>query len=395
MKKILWLGYNILSLSVIGLIAFLSPVRVLRRKLGKQKFRSLWVGTPILTMALKARAERSLGIDAKSLVYSTYYITSAFDYNLSGWYSIPVFGKLISFVVFLWVCLFVDRLHSYCDRGLLLSLQPFTFNFLELYVYRLLGIEVFLWTYGADVRSRETTKSLGEPNCCTECALVGKACVCDENRRRRKIERLRRYSTAIFSMGDMTEYTSGSRNDLFFWPIDLYGPNADKYEPAYPQPDKSKPLRIVHALNHRMFKGTHFLIEAVENLKGEGVPIDLVIVEKLPNEEALGIYRSADIIFDQCLVGFHGYFALEGLAMGKPVMCFIRKPEEYLLHPKECPIINTHIGTLKDDIRRLAENREQLRDIGVRGRQYIEKYFTLEAFSKRLKNTYKKLGVKT
>ena len=142
-----------------------------------------------------------------------------------------------------------------------------------------------------------------------------------------------------------------------------------------------------------MFKGTHFLIEAVEYLKTEGFPIELVLIEKVPNEKALDIYRSADVIFDQCLIGFHGYFALEGMAMGKTVMCFIRKPKEYLLYPDDCPIINTSVKTLKEDICKLAENREQLRNIGVRGRQYVEEYFTLDAFAERLKKAYNEIGI--
>ncbi len=94
-------------------------------------------------------------------------------------------------------------------------------------------------------------------------------------------------------------------------------------------------------------------------------------------------------------VGFHGYFALEGMAIGKPVMCFIRKPEEYLLHPNECPVINTNINSLKEDIRYYANNRQQLNDIGIKGRQYIEEYFALEAFAGRLKEVYQELGVRT
>jgi len=393
MKKILPRLCGVLVLPACFLGVLLAPLRLVRRKNGSRKLRSLWVGTPIITLPLKSKAERHLGIRANSLVYSTYYTTCDFDYNLSRLYAIPMFGKLIPFVVFLWACLFADRLHFYCDRGLIPSLKPFAFNFAELYVYKLLGIQVFFWTYGADVRSREATKTLGEPNCCTECTLVGKACFCDERERIKKIGRLKKYSDAVFSIGDMIEYTPSSRNDLFFWPVDLNGKNAHKYEPAYPKKNTQGPLRIVHASNHRMFKGTHFLIEAVENLKAEGIPVELILVEKVPNEKALDIYRSADIVFDQCLIGFHGYFALEAMAIGKPVMCFIRKPEEYLLHPEECPIINTHLNTLQEDIRYFVDNRERLTDIGMRSRQYIEKYFTLEAFAERLKKAYKELGV--
>jgi len=216
MKKILPRLCGVLVLPVCFLGVLLAPLRLVRRKNASRKLRSLWVGTPIITLPLKSKAERHLGIRANSLVYSTYYTTCDFDYNLSRLYAIPMFGKLIPFVVFLWACLFADRLHFYCDRGLIPSLKPFAFNFAELYVYKLLGIQVFFWTYGADVRSREATKSLGEPNCCTECTLVGKACFCDERRRTKKIEALKKHSVELFSMGDMIEYTPGSRNGLFF-----------------------------------------------------------------------------------------------------------------------------------------------------------------------------------
>ncbi|MFM6001656.1 MAG: glycosyltransferase, partial [Sphaerospermopsis kisseleviana] len=68
-------------------------------------------------------------------------------------------------------------------------------------------------------------------------------------------------------------------------------------------------------------------------------------------------------------------------------------PELYLLHPEECPIINTHITTLEEDIRQLVNNREKLRETGIKSRNYIEKYFTIDAFSNRLKKTYQDLGV--
>lgn len=371
------------------IIIVLFPLRFLFKHLRKTKF-SLWAGTPIITMSLNAKSEQKIGVNSKSLVYFTYFITNQFDYNLWRFYSIPIIGKLLPFFVFIWGSLVVDRFHFYCDRGLLPSIEPFTFNFLELYTYKLLGIEVFLWTYGADVRSQIMTKSLGEPNCCTECDQIGKACICDESERLKNIGKLNQYSTAIFSMGDMIEYTPNSRNDLFFWPIGL---SSNKYQPVYPETALQKPVKIVHAPNHRVFKGTQYLIKTVEKLQAENVPIELILVEKIPNDQALEIYRSADIIFDQCLIGFHGYFALEGMAMGKPVMCYIRKPELYLLHPEECPIINTHITTLEEDIRQLVNNREKLRETGIKSRNYIEKYFTIDAFSNRLKKTYQDLGV--
>ncbi len=368
----------------------LIPLRFLIGKIAPRERISLWSGSPIINMGINARAERLTGTNAKSLVYSTYFITDEFDYDLSPYFSFPIIGKLLPFGVFLWVCILAKRLHFYCDRGLIPSMSAFHFNTLELLIYKLLRINVFLWTYGADVRCRDATINLGEPNCCTECTLIGKACICDDLRQKRHMDKLKRYSTAIFSMGDMIEYTPGSLNNLFFWPIDL---EKSAYNPVYPGTDRSKPLRIVHSTNHRMYKGTHFLIEAIDSLKNEGCNIELILVEKIPNKQALEIYKSGDVLFDSCLIGFHGFLSIEGMAMGKAVMCFIRKPDKYLKAPEECPLINTRIKTLKDDLRNLAENRESVREKGIKGREYIEKYFSLKAFAERLKAAYKDCDV--
>jgi SAM-dependent methyltransferase len=183
------------------------------------------------------------------------------------------------------------------------------------------------------------------------------------------------------------------RVDFMRPPIDLAAESGERYRPYYPSPTSQGRLRMVHASNHRRFKGTNYLIEAVDPLKEEGVDLELVLVERVTNREALNFYRSADIIFDQCQMGNYGYFALEAMTIGKPVMCLISKPDGYLLQPEECPITNTHVMTLKDDIRQLVARRGELGEIGRRGLSYIEKHFSLEAFAGRLKHAYQDLGV--
>jgi hypothetical protein len=194
-------------------------------------------------------------------------------------------------------------------------------------------------------------------------------------------------------MGDMVHYTPGSENSVFYWPLDLDCDGGEKYAPAYPRSNHSAPLIIAHAANHREFKGTNFLINAVNELISEGYLIELRLVEGITNSEALKNYRAADAIFDQCLIGFHGYFALEGMALGKPVMSFIRDPSNDLLVPQECPIINTSIRTIRSDIASLYKNREELGIVGRKGREYIEKYYTLNAVSKRMSLIYEEIGL--
>lgn len=346
-------------------------------------------------MAINSRAEGRLGIETDSLVYETYFITRCFTYNMSSWRKMPVLKTFIPYMTLLWACIKYQRFHFYCDRGITPSFKWRQFNTAELKLLRSLNKQVFFWTYGADVRTMDRTKRLGEPNCCTDCQSPGDGCICDERLGQDNIQNIARYSDAIFAMGDMIEYTPGSKNGLFFWPVDLEADDGRKYQPYYPSPSVDRPLRIVHAPNHRLYKGTKYLIDAVESIRMEGGDVELFLVEKVPNEEALKIYRTADIIFDQCLIGFHGYFALEAMALGKPVMCFIRKPREYMIDHEHCPIINTHRDTVKQDILHLINRRNELVEIGKRSRRYIEEHFSMTAFALRLEKTYQDMGIKT
>ncbi len=355
---------------------------------------SVWTGSPIITVAKNCRAERRLGFTSVSVVSTTYYITNEFDCVLDR----LSFGSrgltfILEYLAFLIICVSARQVHAYFDGGILRSQSHRQFNPLELNAYRFLNVRLFIWVYGADVRTRDATLSLGDPNCCSDCTQIGKACICDDQLGRENFEKVSSVARKVFSMGDMIEYTPGSANNLFFWPIDLNADSGERYRPSFPEANSTSPLRVVHAPNHRDFKGTKYLEAAIKQLQEEGAEIELILVERLSNTDALRIYRSADVIFDQCLIGFHGYFALEAMALGKPVMCYIRYPEKYLLHPNECPIINTHRDTLVSDLRGIIGRRQYLRRLGEQGRVYVERYYSPEGFASRLRSTYVDMGI--
>jgi glycosyltransferase involved in cell wall biosynthesis len=356
--------------------------------------RSLWAGVPILTLPVKAKAERLLGVKADTLVFETYYITSEFKFNLSRWNRGPVVWRrfVLPLLVLLWASLRYQRFHFFCSKALLPG-DPFAVREDEMAYLAGLGKQLFFYTYGADVRTRRRTRALGEPNCCTACPEPGKFCVCDDDRGAELQGVLRNYATAIFALGDMVHYTPCSRNDLFFWPIDLNAEDGKRYEPRYPDANSTQPIRIAHAPNHQGFKGTPYLVSAVKRLQEYGVPVELDLVERVPNRVALEIYRRADIVFDQCLIGFHGYFALEAMAMGKPVVVFIRDPERDLLAPDECPFVNVRPETVERVLFDLIQDRGRLNEFGRQGRRYIERHYSVEAFAGRLRRTYQELGV--
>lgn len=382
-----------LEVALVSIFVLLLPLRwIVQLALGRRAY-SVWCGAPIITMAHNASVERLLGVRAISLVTHTYFLTNQFDVDVSRWVKKRVFRYAASWISLAAIFLLAKRVHTYFDGGVLPALERFQFNRHELFIYRLAKLEHFVWCYGADVRVRKTTQLMGEPNCCSECDSVGNYCICASDIAQANVANVMRGAVAAFTMGDMMEYVPGAVHGLFFWPIDFE--NRRSQEPAYPAAESDRVLRVVHAPNHRQFKGTRHIEAAIAQLQSENVAIELVLVERLPNEEALKVYRSADLVIDQVLIGFHGYFALEAMALGKPVMCFIRDRQRYLLNPDECPIIDVSLDTLVATLRLWAlGDRRDLHERGRASRRYVEQNYSKDAFASRLAAAYKKLEIK-
>ena len=352
-----------------------------------RKLRSLWGVTPIINIIHNARAESLLGIESDTLVFSNYHTTNRFKYNFSRWCKTQPMKLILPFFLFPWALFHYDIFHFYFDRGILPSWKWRGINPFELWLLKKLGKKVFVYTYGADIRTRKITEALGGYHACLHCPAPGKFCVCSEEKHFRNYNRVCSFATEIFSMGDMTEDTPGSYNALFFWPVDV-----EEVPYVGPAGNKRGTVNIVHSPNHRFFKGTDYLIKVVEKLKKEGLPIELNVVERVSNERALEMYCQADILAEQFLIGWHGFTAIEAMALGKPVISYIRK-REYLLQPDECPIVSANPDELEEVLRDLAQHPEKREWLGRRGREYVEKYFSLAAFAERLRKIYLHHGI--
>lgn len=148
----------------------------------------------------------------------------------------------------------------------------------------------------------------------------------------------------------------------------------DKFEPQYPSP-KGKP-KIVHAPSDGSIKGTQLILDALELLKSR-FEFELILVEKKSHEEALAIYRSADLAIDQVLAGWYGGFAVEMMAMGKPVACYIRESDlEFVPRAmrNDLAILSINPGRLADDIAAILERRAAWPELGRRARLYVERW---------------------
>jgi glycosyltransferase involved in cell wall biosynthesis len=156
-------------------------------------------------------------------------------------------------------------------------------------------------------------------------------------------------------------------------PIDV-----DEWRAEPPEPDDGL-VTVVHAPNHRHYKGTRFLEAAVDELRREGVPVELVLVEGTPADAARRIYAQADVVADQFLLGAYGFFALEGMALGKPVICHLDE-RVAAVHPEwaEAPIVSATPDTLVDELRKLVLDAELRAELGRRGAEFVRRHHTFE-----------------
>jgi hypothetical protein len=214
-----------------------------------------------------------------------------------------------------------------------------------------------------------------------DCPDPPKYCVCEDSLGAANIATIAGYATRMVAMGDMKAYVPGAL-DIPFWPLDT---NALRYVGTH-RPD-GRPLRVAHAPNHPHFKGTAYLLAAIERLNAEGVAVELVRIQGVPNTEVLRLFAEVDLVVEQLIGGFHGYTALEAMALGKPVVTYLRGPD-MVVAPDECPIINANPDSIYDVLKACAAGHYDLPAIGRRSRAYVERYYSQNAVSAALGTMY-------
>jgi glycosyltransferase involved in cell wall biosynthesis len=151
---------------------------------------------------------------------------------------------------------------------------------------------------------------------------------------------------------------------------------------------RERPL-IVHAPSHRGRKGTEHVLAACE-----GLDADLELVEGLHHDEAFERYRAADIVVDQLNAGWYGLFAIEAMALGKPVVTFLHDEAVRLTEEAfgiEVPIVSATKETLRERLRGLVASAEERRRIGAASRAYVERVHDVERATDRLLAVYARL----
>ena len=209
-----------------------------------------------------------------------------------------------------------------------------------------------------------------------------------DEEKRRAIRAFGGYADRIYSLNPdlmhvlppQTQFQPYASVDPLEWPL----------TPAH----NEVPL-VLHAPSRRGMKGSAFILEAVERLKAEGVPFEFMLVENMPHAEARQLYARADLLIDQLLAGWYGALAVELMAMGKPVVCYIRQEDLGFLPAgmrEDMPLISAEPPTIYEVLKALlSKPREELTALGQRSRRYVERWHDPRRIAADLKGEYEQV----
>jgi glycosyltransferase involved in cell wall biosynthesis len=203
---------------------------------------------------------------------------------------------------------------------------------------------------------------------------------------RQKLQSLSSYiDTAIIQDYELYRYVSPYYKKIHILPLVV---DCSSIPCAFPSKYNNEPL-IVHAPTNTAFKGTLYIESALETLQ-QKFHFNYKRIEKMSHREAMEWYRKADIVIDQVLCGTYGLLSVEAMAMGKPVVAYIREDLRPYF-PKELPIFSVNPIELEDLLPVLLKSPTLRHNLGQLGRRFVEQYHDVKIVIPKLIQIYQEL----
>lgn len=205
-------------------------------------------------------------------------------------------------------------------------------------------------------------------------------------RKRQRIARVARYADRIYGLNpDLLHVLPAQAHFLPYANIDIR-----EWRPVSLE-RHDRPV-VLHAPSHRGGKGTRFVLDAIARLQAEGIPFEFKLVENLPYAEVRKLYEAADLLIDQLLAGWYGGVAVEWMALGKPVIAYLRDEDLGYIPARmrdQLPIIQATPITCYEILKEyLTMRKEELSEIGRRSRGYVEHWHNPLHIAQYLKGEY-------
>jgi glycosyltransferase involved in cell wall biosynthesis len=162
-------------------------------------------------------------------------------------------------------------------------------------------------------------------------------------------------------------------------------------KPRYPT--RIKKIKVFHIPSNSDFKGTKYIRESVADLLRSGnCNFEYIEYENISHEDAMNYLIDSDLVIDQLMIGAHGVFALEAMALGKPVICNIWESDYARHYDPSFPIISANPDNLTNVLFEwISCDLEVRKNKGKESRKYVEKFHNYNSGSNSLFKIIEKL----
>ena len=202
---------------------------------------------------------------------------------------------------------------------------------------------------------------------------------------------INKYSNLNIGYGvlDSSQYRA---HHMKYKAIDLDKWRPDLEIPAQFQLPPTTKIRILHSFMFQKerrleqggcIKGTAYIENAIERLRSEGYEVEQISFDGVPTGDYKFFQSQADIVVEEIIRGSWGSTAVECMALGKPVVTYIRSDWEkryYSLFPgtKPLPLVNANKWTIYQVLKELLDDIPNLNVIGGMSRDFAIKHLNPE-----------------
>lgn len=335
------------------------------------------------------------------LLYSNEAYIFSYDHN----------NIYISFLLKIWANLkffYASFFYSYIIVYGDLNVMSFGLNHVALSIFfgnsfrphlsllRLFGKKIVVVPSGClEEETKANFSKLDSGNVCANCGWAKD--VCKDIYNVARFDVVRRYASAVVGNGslDSTQFRT-SHIKYKAINLDFWNPNTDIPEKFLLNQNGS--VKILHSFfskgrlaGGRNIKGSPFIICAVDRLKSEGHDVELIDLNNIPSKHMRFYQVQADIIVDQLIYGWWGSTGVEAMALGKPLVCYLRPSwKEFFLHTfpeyADLPVIEGTTSSIYKILKNLVVDRDLRLKKGKESRIFAEKHFDAKANAVELEN---------
>lgn len=142
------------------------------------------------------------------------------------------------------------------------------------------------------------------------------------------------------------------------------------YDVQYPQKNNLKPI-VMHIPSVPIIKGTPAVEFAIKKLDGQ-CDFEYRSMTGVTYDKAMQAMAECDIYIDQLVLGVFGLAAIQAMAYGKPVVCYMLPAMRAAL--PDMPIIDATQENLPEVLERLIKNPQLRYEIGLKSRAWVEQH---------------------